>query len=232
MPRVSLHAAYGEGIAQPTFYDLYGFFPGSFAGNPALTPERSRGWEAGIGWRDARFSLDATWFSARLRDEIVDTFDPATFLSSAANAAGTSRREGLELSAAWRQGRRLNVALNYTWLDADQQIAAGGPRLREVRRPRDSLNLAVYGEAGRLRWGTSLAYVGKRRDQDFDRFPAATVTLGAYLLASANLAYRILPQLEIYARAENALDADYQDVVGYHTPGRTLHAGLRVAFGD
>lgn len=230
--RVSLHAAYGEGIAQPTFYDLYGFFPGSFAGNPALTPERSRGWEAGIGWRDARFSLDATWFSARLRDEIVDTFDPATFLSSAANAAGTSRRDGLELSAAWRRGRKFNVALNYTWLDADQQVAAGGPRLPEVRRPRNSLNLAVYGEAGRLRWGASLAYVGKRGDQDFDRFPAATVTLGAYLLASANLAYRILPQLELYARAENALDADYQDVVGYHTPGRTLHAGLRVAFGD
>jgi vitamin B12 transporter len=230
--RMSLHAAYGQGIAQPTFYDLYGFFPGSFVGNPALTPERSRGWEAGIGWRDGRFSLDATWFSARLRDEIVDIFDPATFLSSAANAAGTSRRDGVELSAAWHQGRRLNVSLNYTRLDADQQTAAGGPRVREVRRPRDSLNLAVYGETGRLRWGASLAYVGKRRDQDFDRFPAATVTLGDYVLASVNLSWRLLPRVELYARAENALDADYQDVVGYHTQGRTLHAGLRVAFGD
>ena len=33
---------YGEGIAQPTFFDLYGFFPGSFVGNPALKPESSR----------------------------------------------------------------------------------------------------------------------------------------------------------------------------------------------
>ena len=32
---LNLRAAYGEGIAQPTFYDLYGFFPGSFTGNPA-----------------------------------------------------------------------------------------------------------------------------------------------------------------------------------------------------
>ena len=103
--------------------------------------------------------------------------------------------------------------------------------VREVRRPRNSANLAAYGTAGRLRWGASLAYVGKRRDQDFDQFPAATVTLGDYVLASANFAYRILPQLELYARAENAFDADYQDVVGYHTPGRTLYAGLRVAFG-
>jgi vitamin B12 transporter len=228
---ISLHAAYGEGIAQPTFYDLYGFFPGSFVGNPALTPERSRGWEAGAGWRDEHFSVDATWFSARLRDEIVDTFDPATFLSSTANATGKSRRDGIELSAAWHRGPGLNISANYTWLDADQQNVAGGPRTREVRRPRNSFNLAAYGAVGRLRWGASLAYVGKRLDQDFDQFPAVTVTLGDYVLASANLAYRIIPQLELYARAENAFDAHYQDVVGYHTPGRTIYAGLRVAFG-
>jgi vitamin B12 transporter len=228
---VDLHAAYGQGIAQPTFYDLYGFFPGSFAGNPALTPERSRGWEAGIGWRDARFSLDATWFSARLRDEIVDTFDPATFLSSTANAAGTSRRDGLELSAAWHAGPGLSLSAYYTRLDAKQQNVRGGPLVREVRRPRDSFNLAAHGETGRLRWGATLAYVGKRLDQDFDLFPAATVTLGDYVLASANLAYRLLPQLELYARAENAFDDHYQDVVGYHMAGRTIYAGLRVAFG-
>ena len=34
-----LAGSYGEGIAQPTFFDLYGFFPGSFVGNPALKPE-------------------------------------------------------------------------------------------------------------------------------------------------------------------------------------------------
>lgn len=229
---VSLHGAYGEGIAQPTFYDLYGFFPGSFVGNPDLKPERSRGWEAGAGWRSARFSLDATWFSDRLKDEIVGTSDPITFLSGTANASGTSRRRGLELSAGYHAGGAFNVALNYTWLDASEQNVAGAARLREVRRPRHSANLAAYGQSGRLRWGGSLAYVGARLDTDFDQQPAASVTLHAYVLASANLAYRLLPRLELYARTENAFDADYQDVVGYHTPGRTIYAGLRVAFGD
>ena len=228
---ISLHAAYGEGIAQPTFYDLYGFFPGSFAGNPALTPEKSRGWEAGAGWSDAHFSVDATWFSARLRDEIVDTFDPISFQSSTANASGTSRREGLELSAGWHNGPGLNLSINYTWLDADQQNVAGGTLVREVRRPRNSVNLIAHGASGAFRGGASLAYVGKRRDQDFDLFPAPTVTLGDYVLASANVAYRILPQLELYARVENGFDADYQDVVGYNTAGRTVYAGLRVVPG-
>jgi len=229
---LSLHAAYGEGIAQPTFYDLYGFFPGSFAGNPALKPEHARGWEAGIAWQDSRFSLGATWFSARLKDEIVDVFDPLTFLSSTENAAGRSRRDGIELSAGFRRGAGLSLQANYTWLDADEQRAAGAALVREVRRPRHSFNLIGFGDIGRFRWGASLAYVGKRRDTDFDLFPAATVTLGDYVLASANLAYRVLPQLELFARAENAFDADYQDVVGYNTPGRTVYAGLRVTFGD
>ena len=229
---LSLRAAYGEGIAQPTFYDLYGFFQGSFAGNPALLPERARGWEAGIAWRNDRFELVATYFSARLEDEIVDIFDSATFLSGTANATGTSRREGIELGAAWHHAGWLSLVLNYTWLDADEQRAGGAALIREIRRPRHSANFIAFGEAGRFRWGASIAYVGRRRDTDFDLFPAATVTLGDYLLASANLTYRLLPQIEAFARVENGFDADYQDVVGYNTAGRTAYAGLRITFGD
>jgi len=227
-----LHAAYGEGIAQPTFFDLYGFFPGSFVGNPDLGPEQSRGWEAGIGWSNARFSGGATYFSARLKDEIVGTFDPVTFLSGADNATGKSRRDGIELEAAYHHAGWLNLAVNYTWLDADEPDVSGAGLVREVRRPRHSANLTAHGNKGRLRWGASLAYVGARRDTDFDLFPAASVRLGDYAVASANVGYRILPQLEAFARAENAFDADYQDVVGYNTPGRSVHAGLRVTLGD
>ena len=228
---LTLHAAFGEGIAQPTFYDLFGFFPGSFVGNPGLRPERSRGWEAGVRWENPRFRLALTGFSARLRHEIVDVFDPATFLSSTVNADGRSRRDGAELDAAWRPAGWLNLAVNYTFLDADEQRTAGALLVRELRRPRHSFNLIAHGASGRFGWGASLAHVGARRDTDFDLFPARTVTLDDYWLASLNLAWRILPELELYGRVENGFDADYQDVVGYSTPGRTIHAGLRVALG-
>jgi len=230
--RLGFRATYGEGIAQPTFYDLYGFFPGSFAGNPALRPEHARSWEAGIGWASPRLTLAATYFSARLRDEIVDIFDPATFLSSTQNATGKSRRRGLEFVATVHVAPWLTIHANYTWLDSGEQRVSGAALVREVRRPRHAANLIAQREVGRFRYGVSLAYVGKRRDMDFDQFPAASVILDDYLLASANLAFRLLPQLELYARAENAFDADYQDVIGYDTPGRTIYAGLRVTFGD
>ena len=228
---LTLHAAYGEGVAQPTFYDLYGFFPGSFVGNPGLKPETSRGWEAGIRWSNAHLAFGITGFSSRLSNEILPTFDPATFLSGAVNADGRSRRDGIELSASWRHADWLNVEANYTWLDAGEPNSAGTAQVREVRRPRNSANLAAWGERGRFSWGASLAYVGARLDTDFDVFPAAIVRLDDYVLGSLRVGYRILPKLELYARMENAFDADYQDVVGYNTAGRTVHAGLRVALG-
>lgn len=224
---------YSEGIAQPTFYDLYGFFPGSFTGNPALRPERASSWNVGIMWRERkRLSLGLSLFTARLEDEIVDVFDPATFRSSAANATGSSSRRGIEVFAEWRPAKAANFGFNYSLLDAEERQVAGGLRLREVRRPRHSLNLVGHGRAGPFTWGATLAYVGERGDTDFDDFPARPVTLGDYGLVSLRAAWRISPALEAYARAENALDSRYQDVVGYRTPGRTAYAGLRFRFRD
>lgn len=228
-----LIAGYSEGIAQPTFYDLHGFFPGSFIGNPDLRPERARSWHAGLRWREReRLSLGASLFTASLDDEIVDVFDPATFLSTAANANGTSRRRGVELEGEWRASKAAEFTFNYTLLDAEERQVAGGVKLREVRRPRHSFNLTGQGRAGRFGWGASLAYVGKRGDTDFDVFPAQPVTLGDYALASLRLAWRVSKALEAYVRAENLFDARYEDAVGYRTPGRTAYAGLRLRLGD
>ncbi|HLL30536.1 MAG TPA: TonB-dependent receptor [Allosphingosinicella sp.] len=228
-----LVAGYSEGIAQPTFYDLFGFFPGSFTGNPELRPERAGSWNAGISWREGkRVSLALSLFSASLEDEIVDVFDPVTFRSTAANATGTSRRRGVEVEAGWRPAKAANFAFYYTLLDAEERQVAGGLRLREVRRPKHSFNLVGHGRSGPFTWGATLAYVGERGDTDFDVFPLRPVILGDYVLASLRAAWRITPVLEAYVRAENALNARYQDVVGYRTPGRTVHAGLRFRFRD
>lgn len=231
-PAWTLHAAYGEGIAQPTFYDLFGFFPGSFVGNPALRTESSKGWEAGLRWQSGRASAGITGFSNRLRDEILPVFDPVTFTSSAANATGMSRRRGIEAEAAYRFGEVASLALNYTYLDAGEGQVAGDAKVREVRRPRHSANAVVTGSSGPLSWGASVAYVGDRGDTDFDVFPARRVTLEDYVLGSLRISYQVTPSLEAYGRIENAFDADYEDALGYNTPGRTVYAGLRLRLGS
>jgi vitamin B12 transporter len=230
--RLSIIGGYGEGIAQPSFYDLFGFFPGSFVGNPALKAERSREWQLGVRWNGRRLKLGLNGFTARLNDEIVDVFDLATFRSTTANATGTSRRRGIEADAELDLPGNGRLFIYYNWLDAEERQVAGGLAVREVRRPRHSAALSGHKWFGPIQVSARIAYVGKRRDIDFDSFPARVVILDDYLLASASIDWRISKSLEAYVRAENAFDASYQDVFGYRTAGRTVYAGVRLSLGD
>jgi len=227
----SVHGGYGEGISQPSFVDLFGFFPGLFIGNPDLKPERSKGYEAGVSWDNPTVSVGITAFSNRLENEIVTVFD-SSFNSTSANATGKSRRRGIEATAEVRPLDGLRVSANYTYLDAQERKLAGGAQLKEARRPKHTANLLLDYQTGPVMVGGSLAYVGKRRDTDFDLRPAPVLTLKDYVLAGARVAYAFTPNLEAFARIENAFDEKYQDVIGYATPGRTAYAGIRVRFGD
>jgi vitamin B12 transporter len=84
---------------------------------------------------------------------------------------------------------------------------------------------------GRLSYGAAIAYTGERTDSNFDVFPAQLVRLHPYWLASGQIAYRLTEQIEAHLRVANAFDDHYQDVFGYRTEGRSIHAGLRVALG-
>lgn len=234
---LSVHGGYGEGIAQPSFIDLYGFFPGSFVGNADLRPERSEGYEAGVQWQDRMFGLGVTAFSNRLTNEIVSVFNSTTFISSTANATGKSRRRGIEVTGELRPIEGLRISANYTYLDAKEQRVAGAVHLKEARRPKHRANLFADYVTGPLTLGASLAYVGKRGDTDFDQYDPVTfdplkVRLKSYILAGARVAYAITPAIEAFARIENAFDEKYQDVVGYATPGRAVFGGFRLRLGD
>jgi vitamin B12 transporter len=228
----ALLAGYGEGIAQPSFVDLFGFGPGSgFIGNPDLRPERSQGFEGGLRWRSERGSFEAIAFSNDLEDEIVEDFSPFPNYT-VVNAPGKSRRRGLELSGEWRPTATLQVGANYSFVDTREPDTADADALREIRRPRHTANAFAAWRSGPFSGGASLAYVGRRADRDFDLFPAPRVTLDDYLLGAARIGWRVLPRIELFARVENAFDAAYQDVVGYKTPGRGAYAGVRIDLGD
>jgi len=225
----SLTGSYAEGIAQPTFFDLYGFFPHSFVGNPSLRPEASRGFEASVRYRKGPLDAAVTTYRQRLHDEIVDTFDPDTFLSSTINRSATSHRSGVEIELGWSLGDWLRLSANYAYLHATQPDSAETGQVREVRRPKNSGSIALDGAAGKLTYGASIAYVGARSDTNFDVFPAAPVTLNAYWMASGRVAYALRPGLEAFLRGANLLNQRYQDVFGYRTEGRAGYIGFRIS---
>ncbi|OYZ16723.1 MAG: hypothetical protein B7Y35_01980 [Sphingomonadales bacterium 28-64-96] len=222
---VRLHAAFGTGIADPTFFDQFGFFPGSFQGNPNLVPERSRSVEAGIGWAAGGHSLDITLFDANLTNEIIGTFNSTTFIAGVANASGRSSRRGVEVAGRAELARGLTLNTSYTYLDANQQQVAGSALVREVRRPRHSGSIALNYSGRQFDLSAAAAITGARGDTDFARF--VPVTLPAYTLLTLAGAWHISPRIDLTARVENALDASQVDVFAYRGPGLTAHGGIR-----
>ena len=225
----SIAGSYGEGIAQPTFFDLYGSFPNNFLGNAALKPESSRGFEGSIRFRRGAVSISFTAYKQRLTDEIVLVFDSASGLFTTANADTVSRRAGIEAEAGWQLSPALRLSASYAYLHATEPGDVAGLQARERRRPKHSGSVSLDGSKGRLTYGASLAYVGTHFDKNFDLFPAPLVRLGSYWLAGARVAYEVRPGIELFARGSNLLDQDYQDVFGYRTEGRAAFVGVRLA---
>jgi vitamin B12 transporter len=222
----SVAGSYGEGIAQPTFFDLYGFFPNNFLGNPSLKPESSRGFEVSLRYRRGAIDASLTGYRQRLHDEIIDVFDFTTGLFSTANRHETSRRSGIEATAGWQVGDKLRLSANYSYLNATQPDETTLTQVHELRRPKHSGSVAIDGTSGKISYGGSLAYVGRHFDQR-DTFPFDRVTLGSYWLADARVAYAVRPGVELFARMSNALNQRYADVFGYRTEKRAIYAGLR-----
>lgn len=220
----ALAGSYAQGIAQPTFFDLYGFFPGNYVGNPSLKPERSTGFEGSIRFRRADFAASLTAYRQRLRDEIVEN---ASFTSTL-NADGVSRRRGIEAEIAWQPSRALRLAANYAYLKASEPTGALNEQVRERRRPRHSGAILADGSVGRWTYGASIAHVGERLDRQ-EVLPFGIVRLDPYWLASARIAYALTPRLELHVRGTNLFNDRYEDSADYRTEGRGIFVGIRLA---
>lgn len=224
----SIAGSYGEGIAQPTFFDLFGFFPNNFVGNPSLKPESSRGLEGSLRFDRGRVTASLTAYRQRLHDEIATIFPPPTFLGTTINLDSESRRQGIEAEFGWKLGDQLRVGATYAFLDATEPGTSSGAQVREHRRPKHSGSVTIDGTSGRFTYGASIAYVGRHFDSR-DVFPFDTVPLGSYWLADARIAYAIRSGIELYARVANALDQKYQDVFTYRTEPRAIYGGVRLS---
>jgi vitamin B12 transporter len=226
-----VRGAYGTGVKNPGYYELYGFSDGKYIGNPNLKPEKSKGWEAGVdqSFADGKVTLGATWFDSTLTDEIYTTFPAPNFVATPSNRTTDSKQHGVELFASARPFPQLRLDAAYTYLKAREN------GVTEVRRPGDiaSFNATVFSKDERFSGTLTVRYNGKMTDVTFTDPTFATsplVTLKAYTLVNLSAEYKASSRISLYARVENLFDTDYEEVFSYATPGIAGYGGVRVRF--
>ncbi|WP_099865508.1 TonB-dependent receptor plug domain-containing protein [Pararhizobium haloflavum] len=229
------HASLGTGVTNPTFVEQFGFLPENFVGNPDLEPEESFGWDVGVeqGFFNDALVVDLTYFNQDLTNEIATVFGGAPdFLSTVVNRQGESRRQGVEVAATLDLSNGFSAFATYTYTDASEQTAAGGPRQREVRRPRHSGSVGAayrfYDDRARL--FAEMIFNGEREDLAFVPSLPPRVTLDDYQTVTVGGDFAISDNFDIYGRIENLFDEDYEEVFGHNSPGRSAFVGMRATF--
>jgi vitamin B12 transporter len=243
---LSLRAAAYRGWRLPTLNELYRpFRAGTDATgpNPALSPETSRGVEAGLDWRPAgHVRIAATLFANRLDDAIANVTlgqGPGTFPIVGFVAAGGQYRMRQNLDSIGAAGAELDASLalgawtvsgGLSWVD-DQVRSSGATLpldgLRPAQTPRLTASAtAAWRAAGGISAAVTARYVGDQYEDDLNR-----ESIPGAFTADASLAIPVGSKLRIEARAQNIADA--RIVAGISGDGtieratpRTLWIGL------
>jgi vitamin B12 transporter len=120
----------------------------------------------------------------------------------------------------------LDIRASYTLVDAINRTGGDTFGNRQALRPQNSFSLtADWQTAFGLSLGSSLLIIGDSFDD-----AANNVRLDGYALVGLRASMPLNAALDVYARVENMLDAQYTVVSGYNSFGRHATIGVRAKF--
>lgn len=226
-----LKGSYGTGFKAPTLFQLFASFPPTFFGNPALQPEKSKGYDFGFEQplADNRVRFGATYF----HNDITGFINPTTvgfdfsfgfpipvqeytnvdqFTSSGVEAFGT-------VQITPQLGLRGDYT--YTQVNAEKEFAL-------LRKPRHKASLtAVWTPIESLSISSTLLFVSSWRDLlrgDTTQF----VDQPGYTVVNVAANYTVNENATLFGRVDNLFNEQYQDPNGFDRPGVGVFAGLRL----
>ncbi len=221
---LKLRGSLGTGFRAPSPYEAsYNRSP--FAAPPAslvnLTEETSAGYELAVEYYTrAGLHLEAVYFDQKIEDAIQ--FDLSAY-SGYLQDVGSSASQGVELSANMPLTARLTLNTNYTYNETRRPDGS-----QRFLRPEHLANLGLTWLSADERLHFSGFY---RRSQDsVDSLFGSAVTLDDYDVFDLSASFKLTTLLNIYARVDNATDAEYAEVLGYNTAGRSVYVGVQASF--
>jgi vitamin B12 transporter len=224
-----LRFSYATGIKEPRFEEAFPSGSGVIP-NFNLKAEENRAFEAGFeqGFVGGKYQFSGVYFNNLFHNQInFVTVDPKTNTGQYQNI-DKSMAHGAELQLSGRLSPRLSLAGAYVYTSTESLTGASKDQPL-LRRPKHSGNLLLTYLGSR--WGANLggSFVGRRTDNDFLGFNVdhaagyARVDLGGW--------YAINSRITAYVNVENALNAHYNEVVGYPALTANFRAGMRFRIG-
>lgn len=210
-----LHSSVGTGFRAPSLYELFG----PWVANPALMPERSLSFDAGVEQTlfDGRVVGDLTFFVLDT-DNLIYYDNAVTFTYQ--QLAGTTRRRGVEASLAVEVTENLSIGGAYTYTHSVRSDGTRNPRV-----PMHEVALSTVWTPAEKWTVTGTARIV------MDTVDTDLLPLSDYVLVNARVAYKPTKDTEFYIRGENLLNQQYQTARGYGTPGISAFAGFKATFG-
>lgn len=208
---IRAHASKGSGVKNPTFFELFGY-TSTYTGNPNLRPEENTTWDAGAEYhfKSVNGYIDLTYFHSDVHNLISGAGNTSI------NVPNTSNIEGWELSAVFKPTPTLRINASYTYTDTDN--GAGDELVRRAKHIA-SLNGSYLFSDGKTRLTGGVQYNGEQDDLDFSTFPSTQVKLDDYTLVNLALSHQLSEQVELFARVNNLLDEEYEEVLNFGTQG-------------
>ena len=134
--------------------------------------------------------------------------------------------KGLEIGLDLNPSSQLDIRASYTLVDAINRTGGDTFGNRQALRPQNSFSLtADWQTAFGLSLGSSLLVIGASFDD-----AANNVRLDGFAIWSLRASMPLTDALEVYARVDNMLDAQYTVVWGYNSFGRHATIGVRAKF--
>jgi len=225
-----LRASAARGITEPTLVQNFARDP-YYVGNPALRPEKTASYEAGLvqEWFHRRLRTEASLFASSFQDLIVFVFLPYPQPSTWQNVEA-SRARGLELTGEARLPRQLSLGGHYTrmWTRITRSSSPNslftGEGQELARRPGNSGAVTVSLSPRRWWLQAGAVMVGERQDTDLFGVTRNPGYQQVYLSGGLRLGRHWRP----YLRVGNLLNRRYYEVLGYSAQSRSITGGARL----
>lgn len=215
--QVTIRSSWGQGFKAPSLYQTTYIctFCGLTEPNRDLKPETSEAFDIGVDWRssDGRVEAGVTYF-----DQDTENLIDFSYTAGYDNIAQVESK-GVELFAGYVLTDWLSVNGNYTYIDAED---GDGNELTRLPEHSGNVSLSVDPD-GPFSGAVLVRYNG-------DEANTNGTTLDGWTRVDLTGRYALNESVELYGRVENLFDEDYQQILGYGTPGLSGSVGLRLRY--